>query len=59
MMYQFEVFALIATIVFGITGTIMMTLVVLKEAREYARARQVIRRITSPLRGDNLEVRVD
>jgi hypothetical protein len=46
MLYLLKVYALVATIVFGCSGIVMLTVFSWHQAREYAHAREVIRRIT-------------
>jgi hypothetical protein len=48
MLYLFKVYALVATIVFGSAGIVMLAMVSWQQAREYATARQVMRRIAAP-----------
>jgi hypothetical protein len=45
MLYLFKVYALVATIVFGCSGIVMLTMFSWHQAREYAHAREVMRRI--------------
>ena len=45
MLYLFKVYALVATIVFGCTGIVMLAMAGWHQARAYAHARVVMRRI--------------
>jgi hypothetical protein len=46
MIYMFKVYALVAVPVFGLAGVLILTLLAWKQAKEYAAARQIMRRIT-------------
>jgi hypothetical protein len=48
MLYLFKVYALVAVIVFGCSGIVMLAMLSWNQAREYAVARQAMRRIARP-----------
>jgi|GEM_PF-6689496 len=56
MIYMLEVFALLTGIVFAVVGIIVLILAVIRELREYARARQVMRRVAAQLPSVNDQI---
>ena len=47
MLYLFKVYALVATLVFGLSGVVMLTMYAFQEARQYAHARIVMSQIAT------------
>jgi hypothetical protein len=56
MLYTMKVYALLATIVFGATGTFLLTYIALSAARDYARALREMQRIASGIRRDSFAI---
>ena len=56
MLYTMKVYFLLATIVFGATGTFLLTYIALNAARDYARARRAMQRIASGIRHDSFVI---
>jgi hypothetical protein len=50
MLYTLKVYLLIASIVFGVTGAFLLTLLVWNAAQDYARALRAMQRIASGVR---------
>ena len=48
MLYLFKVYALVTVTVFGCSGFLLLAMLGWREARDYARARQAMRRIANP-----------
>jgi hypothetical protein len=45
MIYMFKIYTLVAVFVFGLAGALILTMMAFGEAKEYAVARQAMRRI--------------
>jgi len=56
MLYMLKVYTLLAMIVFGTTGAILLALIAFNEARDYARALRAIRRIALGIRDESLAI---
>ncbi len=47
MLYMFKVYTLVALSVFGLAGAVMLAFVAWEQAKQYARALQVMRRVAA------------
>ena len=56
MLYTFELYLLISVTVFGFAGLLILSLAVWKEAVDYARALQVMYRISAPASRERLGI---
>lgn len=56
MLYMLKVYTLIAAIVFGVTGTFVLSLIAVNAAQDYARALRAMRRIAAGIRHETFAI---